>query len=1151
MKDRSQSGEISLDEGFENPPADQRVGCYWYWIDKTITKEGIIADLEAMKKAGITRAYIGLTGGGDDLVFMSDQWWGLIHTAMKTASKLDIEIGMFNCPGWSQSGGPWIKPDQSMRYLTAVQRHISGPTKFSEKLAITAADIPSIKGLSWGDEFYQGKPEDFQDVKVLAFKVNAEATANLFEMPGAKVSISKNITLTDSKQYRLPQNEGDAFITLSLPKPASAQGLVLPIYGLIRTEAELQVKTGTGYSTVKRFGIDRTDNTLSRGFTPNSPVAVSFPEVTATEYRLVFRNTNSEGGLTGFTLTRAPVVERYAEKTLAKMFNSLAPPWDAFMWDAQTSDASMSIKPEEVLDISKNLAADGTLTWDVPEGEWVVLRTGMLPTGVQNSPVPKGAAGLEVDKLSGKLTEYHHDNYIGEVMKHIPAKDRKTFKINVLDSYEKGGQNITDNFIEIFKERYGYDPAPWFPAYFGYPVGSPELSDRFLWDVRRLVADRIAHEYVRAMREKSHADGLTTWLENYGSWGFAGEFLQYGGQTDEVGGEFWVGFMSGIGEPENRCATSCAHTYGKPKAWAEAFTGAGPHYSYYPGNLKQRGDWAFSTGINAYILHVYIQQQADNVYPGVDAWYNIQFNRKNTWFSQLDLFTDYVRRCGFMLQQGLDVSDVAYFIGEDAPKMCGITDPITPNGYHYDHINAEVLLNNTTVKDGKLTLAHGTQYRVLVLPPQETMRPEVARKILEFAEAGAIIIGNPPKRSPSMENYPAADKQVQDIASKMKDKIRSGVNLNTIFKEINLAPDFRAGNSAPVLYSHRRSGDVDIYFITNQSDSRIQFPAEFRVSGKQPEFWDAVSGEHRLLPSFVQYPQVISVPLQLEPSGSAFIVFRKPHSQETVTVQPPLQQPAIVIEQARYGKLDEKQFTVDATDILRKIVEAGNTSVKVDEITKALGDPKFGVKKTLQVNYKIDGKPLTVEAKDGEEADLLQPASSQIAVAGVPENFPEPELLTEITAPWTVQFESDAIHRGPEAPITLNALSDWTTSADPRIKYYSGTAVYKTTFEYDRTSTGRAYLDLGKVGVMAKVKINGEYAGGAWTPPYRVAIQPYLKSGANTLEIEVVNTWENRIIGDRNLPEAERGLTLNQGPRADAPLTTSGLLGPVTVIAMQ
>ncbi|MDR3182682.1 MAG: hypothetical protein LBT89_07160 [Planctomycetaceae bacterium] len=1077
FKADSRVSPAALEAEFAQPPEDQRVGCYWYWTSDVITKEGIIADLKAMKKAGITRAYIGLTGGGKTTKFFSDEWWSLIHTAMKTAGELGIEIGTFNSPGWSQSGGPWVKPEQSMRYLAAVQATATGPKKFAEKIPVTEKDIHSYNG---GDA-KKADISDWQDIKVLAFPVKAADYKNLFQADGAKVTVTENIK-NENGQYKLPE-KAESSITLTLPNAAAAQSLTVNITGRISSNAELQIKDGDKFKSIKKFRIDRTDTGLSRGFQPYSPIVITFPEVKSAEYKVIFRDSNKDGAVTSLSLAHAPLIERYPEKTEAKLYNSITPPWNAYMWERETADASLSIKPEEVKDISQHLAKDGTLTWDVPAGDWVILRLGMLPTGTSNSPCPEGASGFEVDKISAGHTAKHFDAYIGEILRRIPAKDRKTFKVNILDSYEKGGQNFTDDFINIFKKRYGYDPTPYFPTYYGYPVGSPELSDRFLWDVRRLVADMVAYEYVAELRRQSHRNGMTVWLENYGHWGFPGEFLQYGGQSDEVGGEFWT--PKAWGPFENQCAVSAAHIYGKKKVWAEAQTG-GPAFIQHPGSFKANGDWAFAGGINAFILHVYVYQQADNAYPGKDEWYGVEFNRKNTWFSQLDLYTDYIRRSGVMLQQGLNVADVAYFIGEDAPKMAGITEPPVPKGYSYDHINAEVLLKYASVKDGKLTLPHGTQYRVLALPPIDSMRPEVLRKIGQLVSDGLLVVGKPPVRSPSLENYPAADKEVAELAKKIwsgasgttwdkatwsktssKGKILTETTLDEVFKTLDVPPDFICDNDS-VLFTHRRGvvndrqrsvrrfarnvrqtadNSFDIYYLSNQSDKRIAFSPQFRVAGKQPELWLPVSGKRRVLPAFTQNGKMTTVPLQLEPSESVFVVFRNPSSA------------------------------------------TGSTDAAA--------------------------------------------------------NFPAAKNVTEITSPWTLTFESDEVRRGPAEAITLKKLEDLSKSTDDRIKYYSGTVIYKTAFDTKKTNSP-LYLDLGKVAVSAKIKVNGKYAGGVWTAPYKIDIAPFVNDGNNSLEVEVVNLWANRMIGDKALPENQRKLNKTGRSPGGNPLE-SGLLGPVTV----
>ncbi|MDR3340580.1 MAG: glycoside hydrolase family 2, partial [Candidatus Symbiothrix sp.] len=1037
---------------FVHPPETIRTGVYWYWISDNISKEGVIKDLQAMKTAGINSAFIGNIGLSPGeahtgkVKLFTDEWWDAIHTALKTATDLDIEIGIFNCPGWSQSGGPWVKPEQSMRYLASSEVRVKGPQKFSQKLKQPTAH--------------------FQDVKVVAWPVDAKQEENLLENAQIRISpVAGKVNITDGLS-ELPIAQPETILDINLPEPATARSLVVyPAHRPLSTECELQAKEGNDYRTIRTFSINRTNSTLKVGFEPYAPVAVSFAGTEAKEFRIVFRKAGNNQAVAKIVLSSAPVVERYAEKTLAKMFQTPLPYWHEYMWDKQpeVNDPALMTSPDKVRDISEHLAADGTLTWDVPEGEWVIMRTGLAPTGVTNSPASPEGIGMEVDKMSKEHVAFHFDAFLGEIIRRIPANDRRTWKVVVQDSYETGGQNFTDGMIDEFRARYGYDPVPFLPVYKGHTVGNPDLSDRFLWDIRRLTADKISYDYVGGLREISHKHGLKTWLENYGHWGFPGEFLQYGGQSDEVAGEFWT--SGSLGDIECRAASSSAHIYGKTQVWAEAFTSADPAYGAYPANMKRRGDWSFTEGINNTLLTLFIHQPYDNLPPGVNTWFGTEFNRLNTWFSQVDLFTTYIKRCNYMLQQGLNVADVAYFIGEDVPKMTGICDPKLPKGHSFDYINAEVILRDLKVKNGRLILPHGTSYRVLVLPKQETMRPEVLRKIEQLVAEGAVVVGPPPSRSPSMENYPEADKIVKELASGLwgndpsvkqhtfgKGIVFTNVELDEVFNKLKIVPDCLFGKEDPALYLHRTCNGEEIYFVSNQKDRTIRINPQFRVQGLQPELWDAVSGSIRILPTFEQKDEVTTVPLQLEAFESAFIVFRKS------------------------GK------------------------------SNAAANPEA--------------------------------------------NYFQAEKITEISGQWEVIFETDKFKRGPEKPVIFPELKDWTLHDDEHIRYYSGTAIYKNTFAIkDKNDKEKWYLDLGKVCVMAKVKINGQYAGGVWTPPYRLDITPFLQSGDNTLEIEVVNTWVNRLIGDQYLPAEERPTGAHINPwKVDSKLHPSGLIGPVCLV---
>ncbi|HWI55731.1 MAG TPA: glycosyl hydrolase, partial [Bacillota bacterium] len=649
-------------------------------------------------------------------------------------------MGLFNCPGWSQSGGPWIRPEQAMRYVAIGEQRVHGPRQFAEKLI--------------------APQELFQQVALLAFPAPAEEADTLAAHAPritCRPSLEQPERLVDGNRKTVVMFPGGAGrgkqpfqVDIELAEAMTARSLVLvPAESDFSGQCELQVADQQGgFVTVRRFAVDRSNNSVSVGFLPHSPVTIAFPAQTTRHFRLVFTACQGKPGLAEIELSGAARLERFVEKQLGKMHPTPLPMWDAYLWpvSAEPESAALAVAPGTVLDLSRQLGADGVLRWEVPAGDWILLRTGMTPTGTKNSPASPEGQGLEVDKMNRAAAQAHFDAYIGKLLGRMPKAERRAFKHVVADSYEMGSQNWTDGFRELFRKRYGYDPQPWLPVLTGRLVGSAEQSDRFLWDLRRLVADRIALDYVGGLRDAANREGLKLWLENYGHWGYPAEFLQYGGQADEVSGEFWA--TGDLGSIELRCAASAAHTYGKPIVHAEAFT-SGLRFESTPWSLKRRGDWALTEGINHWVLHVYIHQPWEDRLPGVNAWFSTEFNRHNTWFYPGREWIDYYRRCDFLLQQGRHVADVAYFIGEDTPKMTGLRKPALPPGYNFDYINAEVIEQRLQVKNGRWVLPDGMSYRLLVLPELETMRPELLKKIRDLVAAGGCILGAPPAHSPS------------------------------------------------------------------------------------------------------------------------------------------------------------------------------------------------------------------------------------------------------------------------------------------------------------------------------------------------------------------------------------------------------------------
>jgi hypothetical protein len=879
----------SLERGFAQPPDSTRPWCYWYWITDNISREGITKDLEAMKRVGISQAFIGNIFLDEvrhgPVKALTEEWWGMVEHAIREGGRLGVDVGLFNCPGWSQSGGPWIKPGQAMRYVVSTECRVKGPRHFAEKL-------PAPK-------------EPFQDIAVLAFPAPQDDADNI-AAHSPRVSCkptaegAERLVDGDRKTFVMfprgaAQGKTPLTVDIEVAEPFTARSLVLyPAERQFAAQCLLQAAGDDGaFRDIRQFTLDRSNTNITVGFMPCGPVAVSFAAQTAKRFRLVITDLRHPGGLAEIELSGAARLERFVEKQLGKMHPTPQPLWDTYLWppSAEPEAPTFAVAPNTVQNLTDKLAADGTLRWDVPTGDWIILRTGMTPTGTKNAPASPEGQGLEVDKMNRAAAQAHFDAYIGQLLRRMPKADRKAFKYVIADSYEMGSQNWTDGFSELFRKQYGYDPRPWLPALTGRVVGSADQSDRFLWDLRRLVADRVAYDYVGGLRDACHQYGLRLWLENYGHWGYPAEFLQYGGQTDEVSGEFWA--TGDLGSIELRCASSAAHTYGKPIVHAEAFT-SGELFQSTLWSLKRRGDWALTEGINHWVLHVYIHQPWDDRRPGVNAWFSTEFNRNNTWFEQSRAWIDYYRRCDFLLQQGRHVADVAYYIGEDTPKMTGIRKPALPPGYDFDYINAEVIEQRLKVKGGRFVLPDGMSYRLLVLPELDAMRPELLEKMRALVKAGGAVLGPPPSRSPSLKDYPHCDARVRQLAAELwgeqagpdaasritqhaagKGRVFRSNDLQPVLAELAISPDFTGPDPKQILWTHRASREAEIYFICNQGEQPMVIAPVFRVSGKAPKVWDAASGRMVKTAAFEPTEGGMRVPLELGPRGSLFVVFRE------------------------------------------------------------------------------------------------------------------------------------------------------------------------------------------------------------------------------------------------------------------------------------
>ncbi len=1098
---------------FRTPPPETRPWCFWYWMNHHTSRDGITRDLEALQRFGIGTVIIGnihlpeLPVG--KVPVLGDEWLELTTFSIREARRLGLEVGFFNCPGWSQTGGPWVSPAQTMRFLTWSETRVAGGRTFQGNLPAPRAD--------------------FQDVATLAVPVSAEDGVQLQQLaprvdaPGALDDLRWLLDGNRATVLRFPPDRSEWTLTLTADRPFIARSLTLhPSQADFTLNAELQAAKPDGsYETVRRFRVDRSNNRPNVGPVPHAPVAISFPPVTAAGWRLVLtdistRDPNAEfldtpaptepkAGIAELELSAAPRVERMMEKQLAKLHPTPKPLWNDYQWPARADriEEALVTDPTRVIDLTSSIGPDGRLTWTAPVGDWVLLRIGMSPTGITNHPAAPHATGLEVDKMNRTALRQHFDAYVGRVRDRLLAEDRVAFKYLAVDSYEVGSQNWTDDNTARFVRTFGYDPRPWLPVLSGRVVGSADQSDRFLWDLRRLVADRVSYDYAGGLRAIAREAGMKLWLQNYGHWGFPGEFLQYGGQADMLSGEFWAG--KDLGDIECRGAASASHTYGLPVTYGEAFTSA-DFFDYHPYALKARGDWAFAEGVNHLIIQVSMHQP-DESRPGTNAWFGTEFNRHNTWFASGRAWTEYLQRCHLLLQTGQNAADVAVFIGEDTPAMTGPTQPAVPDGHAFDYINAEVIQTRLRVERGRFILPDGTSYSLLVLPDRRTMRPELLAKLRELAAAGGAILGPAPERSPSLAGYPASDARVRELAADVwsgrHPNIYGGNDVVGTLRHLRLGPDVAGIEPKRVRWVHRTTPDREIYFLSNQSSEPLTLSPVFRQTGRAPELWDAATGLISRSARFAPVEGRTRVDLSLGPRGSIFVVFPR-------------------------------------------------------------GEPAVGIASVLR-----DGRPDTVTRveRDGDAAVAriaangsyrLQPTEGGALVLDV-RDLPPPRTLD---GPWQLHFPA-----GMDTPssVSLPRLISWSEHSNQAVRHFSGTATYEHTLTVppDWLAKGRrVVLELGRVEVIAEVSVNGRPAGTAWLPPYRLDVTSLLQPGANPLSIRTSNLWRNRIIGDLKFPDCfpegprpkqfqTKLLTLGKWNRDLESLQPSGLLGPVRVFVEQ
>ncbi|MBN2505866.1 MAG: hypothetical protein JXQ71_04145 [Verrucomicrobia bacterium] len=1118
------AAENDLAESFREPPDAARPGAYWYFMDGNLSREGMTRDLQAMKAAGMGHVVflevnVGVPRGPVD--FLSEQWQDLFVHAVREAERLGIEIILGSGPGWAGSGGPWVKPEQSMQHLVASPIEVKGPGPLTNTLPVPPprrpffGDVPKPLRAPW-ETFHR-------DVAVLAFPTPAS--------PATLPDIDEKALV-----YRAPfSSQPNVKARLDAPAefPADAPGSTIPL--------------------------------------------------------------------------------------------------------------------DRVIDLTQRLKPDGTVDWQIPDGTWTVLRFVSRNNGASTRPAPDPGVGFECDKFDAAALDAHFADYAGKLLNKVGLRPPgRGWTMLHIDSWEMGAQNWTPNWRGEFRKRRGYDPQPFYPVYLGYVVGSREQSERFLWDLRLTGQALVIENHAEHLRRIGRKHGLTLSIEPY-DMNPTCDF-DLGAVADVPMCEFWsLGFETSF---SCHTAASIAHVLGRPVVAAEAFTGApGENWRFHPGSLKNQGDWAFAAGINRFTYHTFAHKP-DEGRPGmVMGPYGVHWDRGQTWWPMVGEYHRYVTRCQHLLRQGRTIADVLYLLPEGAPNVfqppasafAGSHRMPDRRGYNFDGCSAATLIKQARVRDGNIVFPSGAEYPLLVLPNVATMTPELVRKLQSLVQAGATVVGNPPRKSPSLVNYPACDREVARRAEALWGGLqpppeqasrRHGQGRilwgNALYEADAAGPSpiFQAqwiwktqgdpASAAPVGRAvFRREFRVP---LSNQvSSARLEMTADngFNATlngnpvlegdnftqtyvadvtkalqhgtnvltvlaengGDKPNPAGLIGAlkiqfQDRSQQLLITDAEWIAADAKDAPAGKPVRVLGKapmsPWRLKPSPVAPPLY-PHYALTAAVLGETGVREDFVSAGPLRythrrtkdRDIYFVANRSADAVRTTATfrvatgapeLWNPNSGEIRALP-QFTRTGSFTEIPLRfEPYESYFVTFPSRKAAVATAPadragQNFGEFTELQTLESHWDVSFDPTM---GAPAQVRFEKLEDWTQRAEPGVRHYSGIATYRTTFDLPAGTTAdpkfETCLDLGGVEVMARVRVNGTDCGVVWTAPRRVDIRHPLKPAGNILEIEVANLWPNRMIGDAASPGQQFTQTTYRPFKAGDPLLPSGLLGPVRLL---
>jgi hypothetical protein len=1109
---------------FQNPPQSAKVQTWWHWMAGNITREGITKDLEAMKKQGIAEATIVNIGeifskkvDVPKVKFNSPEWIEMFQWALREANRSGITIGIQTIDGYCTTGGPWIKPELSMKQYVWTKTVIEGGKEVISKLA-QPVEV---------EDFYS-------DVAVVAFPM--EGIANSFQYANPKIAVNNisagGLLCDGNPQTEINLKRGD-IIDVSLDSIFSAAKLsIIPHLPFCWDEM--------GKITVQFRLSSSNDGNVYTKITDlqfvgvNKSLTASFPLTKAKYFRIEFINDNfkyfntypvaeleflKDSDLQTFT----PPVTSFFEKT-ASVFDV-----NENVLDPNTLTIKKAVPENSIIDITKYLSSDGTLKWTAPKGQWQVIRFGYTSTGVKNDPATPEGLGLELDKMDTAALNVHINSYAKKLIQAAGEYKGKTLKFILMDSWEAQFQTWTKAFPEEFRTRRGYDIIPWIPVLCGEAVGSTQLTEAFLHDFRKTIADLIDQNYYKHFSDLCHRNGMELHGEViYSNWGAYPPLdpLKSNQYIDIPMTEFWAANdTNNLSDyhPAKRPAPGfpmySALAYNKQIIGSEAYTNYA-HYSEAPYDLKPFGDAAFCSGVNQLILHSFVHQPFDKK-PGLTLGkFGAHFNRNNpTWEFNQDWLA-YQARVQYVLQKGEPIVDVIFYPGDQIPQYFSksFLDDL-PFGFEASACNTDMLSKRAKVNNGKIYFGGKQDFPLLLLPNSTKMEFATLQQIASLVYDGAVVYGPKPLEMLSVmeikNDQAAFNKLVAELWGNTNEnkygngKIISGKQIGEVLGILNVLPDLTTNTNDPkeIMYIHRRLENSDVYFVFNQQNRSINREIIFRVSGKTPQIWDPENGSILKPALYSIEKSQTRIPVSFRPYESKIFVFKNEVPENFIN---------------RVSFSGKQIFPQE---------QLADTSIQIPQVVFTKGG--FGFLSEFNGDFDfITCENMRIKTK------LTQPSVM------------EPDCYS--TGIEFFPLSDEVIH-----PIEITKLKSMTEFSDPAIKYFAGKARYNISFrvteDYINTSDS-IVLDLGNISATAEVKLNGKFLAYVWQPNTHLAVTGILKQD-NKLEVTIANVCRNRFIGDLIQFGSVKSLWTTSPIETILnkymPLKPSGLMGPIRLISFK